>query len=216
MNQPVHTVVGIDVGGAKKGFHAVALRNGAFVRAAESDPAAIVAWCVVQKATVVAVDAPCAWSRKDSSRKAERDLRLFGEKIHCFATPTRERAKDNNKSFYCWVFNGEKLYQQLQNHYPLFNGEQCEGPVCIETFPHAAACALAGRVVSAKHKAKVRREVLQRRGYDAGILSNIDYVDAAICAVVAEAFRIGRYHPPFGNHEEGFIIVPDMLEGTIK
>ena len=167
----------------------------------------ILAWCLEQNATVVAVDAPCAWSRNDSSRKAERDLRLFEKKIHCFATPTRERAKSNGTGFYAWVFNGERLYQQLQEHYPLFNGVHCEGPVCIETFPHAAACALAGRVVSAKHKASVRRKVLQDRGYDVSCLSNIDYVDAAICAVAADAFCKNSYQD-FGNCEEGFIIVP--------
>lgn len=207
MRQHSPTVVGIDVGGKKKGFHAVALRDGAFVKTSSPDPTVIAAWCLEQKATVVAVDAPCAWSRKDSSRKAERDLRLFGEKIHCFATPTRERAENNDNGFYAWVFNGEKLYQQLQKHYPLFSGLHCEGPMCIETFPHAVACALAGRVVSAKHKASVRRKVLQDRGYDVSSLPNIDYVDAAICAVAADAFR-KNYYQNFGNCEEGFIIVP--------
>lgn len=201
-------VVGIDVGGVKKGFHAVALRGGDFfLKKTDPDPVAIFDWCIEQKATVVAVDAPFAWSRKGSSRKAERDLRLFGEKIHCFATPTREKAKANTKGFYAWVFNGEKLYIKLQKHYSLFNGVHGEGPVCIETFPHAAACALAGKVVSAKHKAEIRRKVLKDRGYDISGLTNIDFVDAAICAIAADEFRKNNYRP-FGNAEEGFIIVP--------
>jgi predicted nuclease with RNAse H fold len=200
-------VVGIDVGGERKGFHAVALRGGVFVKISDQDPAVIFDWCIEQKATVVAVDAPCAWSRKESSRRAERDLRLFDEKIHIFATPTRDRAKDNTNGFYAWVFNGEKLYVKLQKHYSLFGGVHGEGQLCIETFPHAAACALAGEVVSAKHKARVRRKVLQDRGYDVSGLPNIDFVDAAICAVVADEFRKNNFRP-FGNAEEGFIIVP--------
>lgn len=200
-------VVGVDVGGVKKGFHAVALRGKTFVKTTDTDPAVIVAWCLEQNATVVSVDAPCEWSQEDSSRKAERDLRLFGEKIHCFATPARVRAKANTKGFYGWVFNGEKLYQQLQKHYPLFNGKRGNGPVCIESFPHAASCALAGRVVSAKYKARVRREVLHGSGYDVSGLPNIDYVDAAICAVAADAFRMNNYQS-FGDRTEGFIIVP--------
>jgi len=205
LNEPI--MVGIDVGGERKGFHAVALKGRAFEITTSTESAEIVAWCLAQKALVVAVDAPCAWSREGSSRKTERDLRLFGEKIHCFATPTRERAVANTKVFYDWVFRGEALYQQLQQYYPLFIGVHGTGPVCIETFPHAAACALAGRVVSAKHKASVRRDVLMCHDYDTGGLPNIDYVDAAICAVTAKAFLTNRYQC-FGDRAEGYIIVP--------
>ncbi|MFA6902545.1 MAG: DUF429 domain-containing protein [Gallionellaceae bacterium] len=208
MSQPARTVVGIDVGGTRKGFHAVALRDNTFERTSDPDPAVIVEWCLTQNATVVAVDAPCVWSREGSSRKAERDLRLFGEKLHCFATPRRERAKTNKKGFYGWVFNGERLYQQLQKHYPLFIGQRDYKAVCIETFPHAVTCALARQVVSAKHKAKVRREVLQSCGYDVGNLPNIDYVDAALCALAADAFHNNIFQY-FGDSEEGFIIVPE-------
>jgi predicted nuclease with RNAse H fold len=207
MSQPGHTVVGIDVGDARKGFHAVVLRGNGFERVSDSDPAAIVAWCLVQKAAVVAVDAPCAWSRTGSSRQAERDLKLFCGKLHCFATPKREIAVKHNKGFYGWVFNGEKLYQQLREYYQLYDGERCKGPLCIETFPHAVACALAGKAVPAKHKASVRRNVLRDRGYDVSNLPNIDYVDAALCAIAADEFRRNNFQS-FGNREEGFIIVP--------
>lgn len=64
MNQPIQTVVGIDVGGEHKGFHAVALLGSIFVdKTTATDPAVIVAWCLAQKATVVSVDAPCGWSQ---------------------------------------------------------------------------------------------------------------------------------------------------------
>lgn len=205
LKKPAETVVGIDVGGAAKGFHAVALRGNTFVQTTDSDPAVIVAWCLHHSAAVVAVDAPCKWSRAGSSRLAERELGKQG--IHCFATPTRERAEKNVKGFYDWVFNGEWLYGLLIKHYPLFNGERWKAPTCIETFPYAIVCALAGRVVPARPKVKKRRAALQNRGYDDGGLPNIDFVDAALCAVAAYEFRKDKYQP-YGDSEEGFIIAP--------
>lgn len=207
MSQPLPIVVGIDVGGEGKGFHAVALRRGAFVdKAKATDPAVIARWCVHHDAIVVAVDAPCKWSRAGSSRPAERALELSGEKIHCFATPTRKCALDNGTRFYNWVFNGERLYRQLVNDYPLFDGERREGPVCIETLPHAIVCAMAGRVIPARPKGAVRRAALKRGGYDASGLPNIDFVDAALCAVAADEFRKGRFRP-FGSSDEGIVVV---------
>ena len=46
MKAPSHTVAGIDVGGTKKGFHAVALREETVVaKLATSAPGHVVAWC---------------------------------------------------------------------------------------------------------------------------------------------------------------------------
>jgi predicted RNase H-like nuclease len=53
----------------------------------------------------------------------------------------------------------------------------------------------------------VRRAALKREGYDVSGLPNIDFVDAALCAAAADAFRINRYQL-FGDREEGFIVVP--------
>ncbi len=194
------------MGGERKGFHAVALRSGAFVATlADRDPAVIVRWCQQQNATVVAVDAPCGWSAGGSSRLAERSLAIGAHKIHCFATPTRARAKQSR--FYAWVFNGERLYNQLFKHYALFNGVWRAGPACFETFPHAVVCALAGRVVAAHPKRETRRAALRKPGYEVSMLSNVDFVDAALCAVTAAAFARGSYRL-FGERNEGFIVVP--------
>lgn len=198
-----HLVVGIDVGSVVKGYHAVALLDGLFVdRTTSSDPYVITDWCLGHEARLVAVDAPSGWSADRKSRQAERDL--MGEGIGCFSTPTRKNAE--GRSFYSWVFNGERLYSSLRDHYPLFDGEQTKEPMCIETFPHAIVCALAGRVVAAKPKARIRREVLRNLGYDAFSLPNIDFVDAALCAVAAEGFQHNRVSK-YGNPEEGFIVV---------
>ena len=77
----------------------------------------------------------------------------------------------------------------------------------FESFPHAVVCALAGRVVPTKPKATVRRAALRARGYDVTCLVNIDFVDAALCAVAAEAFLKGCVQC-FGDEQEGFIVVP--------
>ena len=200
------TVIGIDVGGERKGFHAVALQNGTFVATlAHSDPAVIVSWCRQLKAVVVAVDAPCGWSAGGASRLAERSLAIGGNKITCFATPTRARA--NRSNFYKWVFNGARLYRQLAKHYVLFDGSRRAGQACFETFPHAVVCALAGRVVAARPKRETRRNALRQRGYDVGSLTNVDFVDAGLCAITAAAFVRGRVKL-FGNKVEGFIVVP--------
>ncbi len=105
------------------------------------------------------------------------------------------------------MFNGERLYNQLFKHYPLFNGARRAGPACFETFPHAVVCALAGRVVAAHPKRESRRAALRQRGYDVGSLTNVDFVDAALCAVTAAAFARGSYRL-FGERNEGFIVVP--------
>ena len=206
MNEVATTVIGIDVGGERKGFHAVAFQDGTFVATlAHSDPAVIVSWCRQLNAVAVAVDAPCGWSAGGASRLAERSLAIGSNKLSCFATPTRARA--NRSNFYKWVFNGARLYQQLAQHYRLFDGARRSSLTSFETFPHAVVCALAGRVVAARPKRETRRNALRQRGYDVESLTNVDFVDAGLCAITADAFVRGRVQL-FGNKVEGFIVVP--------
>ncbi len=207
MSQNTITVVGIDVGGKKKGFHAVALCDRKFEPNCSLDPVEIVAWCHVGNAVIIAVDAPCGWSQSGKSRAAERDLRIGGEKVHCFATPTLKIALDNQKGFYDWVFNGERLYSALKKCYSLFDADRRDGPTCIESFPHGMVCALAGKLVPAKPKVQQRRQTLTRQGYDDKALRNIDLVDAALCALAARAFLEGQICK-FGQKDEGFIVIP--------
>ena len=130
---------------------------------------------------------------------------LGKQHIHCFATPTREQAR--HRDFYKWVFNGEKLYDCLTAQYPLFDGQWANKQMCMETFPYAVVCALAGQVISARPKSRVRRTALRNSGYDDSELPNIDFVDAALCAVAADKFYRGCYKS-YGNSAEGFIVVP--------
>ena len=204
-----NTVIGIDVGGARKGFHAVVLREGAICGTKEGcDPIVMAKWCRDQKASVVGVDAPCMWSVAGKSRAAERELNKEGK--HCFYTPTWERAQGN--PFYSWMLNGEKLFKALLKHFSLYTGHRNAEPVCFETFPHAIVCALKGRIVPAHPKTSVRREVLKNLGLVISSLTNIDFVDAALCAVAADAFRRGEV-TLYGDAEEGFVVVP---KGKLK
>ena len=79
--------------------------------------------------------------------------------------------------------------------------------MCFETFPQAVACALAGEIVSAKYKSKVRRKLLSGIGIDTTSLPNIDFVDAALCAVAANYLLSGNVNA-YGDMAEGFIVVP--------
>ncbi len=208
MNPRGPTVVGIDVGGNRKGFHAVALREGRFVDPQIfTNPQALVQWCHGHNPGYIAVDAPCGWSADGTSRRAERELKIDGRIIQSFKTPTRARAVQHTRGFYGWVFNGERLYRELFPHYTLFDGERRSLPTVFETFPHAVVCALFGQVIAAKPKATTRRRALLEQRYDIAGLRNIDFVDAALCAHTAEAFRIGRWSM-FGGRDEGFIVVP--------
>ena len=122
-----------------------------------------------------------------------------------FYTPTEQWAI--KKAFYGWVFNGLRLYEALGSDYPLYRGEATEKN-CIETFPHAVVCALRGEVVSARRKNKVPRSILRDLGIDDSPLPNIDFVDAAICALAAKAFEEGNFKK-IGNATEGYIILPN-------
>ena len=108
------------------------------------------------------------------------------------------------------MLNGAELYCMIEPDYPLFNGSNTEsGLVCFETFPQAVACALAGKIVSAKRKGVVRRELLRQSGIETAALTNIDTVAAALCAFTAHYFLAGSVKK-YGDSAEGFIVVPAM------
>ena len=132
------TAVGIDVGSACKGFHAVALSDGAYTsQLATADVESLRDWCLNEmKAQVIAIDAPCRWSTNGRMRTCERELMQRG--IHCFASPTREQAIRHPSDYYGWMLRGEALYRALEPSHPICTalpvaGEHC----CMETFPHA-------------------------------------------------------------------------------
>jgi predicted nuclease with RNAse H fold len=202
----VTTVVGIDVGAPSKGYHAVALSEGTVTAKFQSCVLTEMAeWCNECGAEVVAIDAPCRWRLHGGpARAAEREM--AATRISCFSTPTEEKARGH--AFYTWMFAGQELYSALAATHPIYSREQPRRPrVCIETFPQAVACALAGELVSAKTKLAVRREVLIRAGVEVAGLNTIDEIDAALCALTAERFAQDRFKA-HGDAAGGFIIVP--------
>lgn len=202
-------VAGIDVGGRAKGFHAVALEGGAYLEQFSScDAVAVADWCRGNGIRVIAIDAPCHWSSTGRARTAEREL--MKETIWCFATPSREAAETHPKDHFRWMLNGAELFVKLiEAKYLLFDGVRWQTPpqMCFETFPQAIACALAGKIVSAKQKRSIRRDLLHRANIDTSKLTNIDQIDAALCALAAHQFVLGNFKP-YGDTKDGFIVVP--------
>jgi predicted nuclease with RNAse H fold len=205
-------VAGVDVGGPKKGFHAVALRDGAFEdKFASRDVAEVAKWCLEIEARAIGIDAPCHWSNSGRARPAERALMKEG--IWCFATPTRLVALTHPTNHYGWMLNGEKLFRLLEASYPLCQKVPVSASrkLCFETFPHAITWALVTRQVSAREKRVVRRTALEKAGVDTARLTNIDLLDAALCAFTAHATASGSPCKSYGDSASGLIIVPAPL-----
>jgi predicted nuclease with RNAse H fold len=199
-----HAVVGVDVGGMRKGFHAVALQDGQVSSLCRAISAAEIAdWCQALAARTVAVDAPCRWRSTGRARAAERELHAEG--MHAFATPTLHVA--SARPFYRWMLNGADLYLRLEQQYVLFDGRIAPERMCLETFPQAVACTLAMQTLPAREKRKNRRDVLTAIGLDTARLTNIDYLDAALCAVAGSYVRAGLYRA-YGDGTDGLVFVP--------
>ena len=62
-------------------------------------------------------------------------------------------------------------------------------------------------MVAAHPKRETRRAALRQCGYDVGSLTNVDFVDAGLCAITSDAFARGKGQL-FGSKGEGFIVVP--------
>ena len=202
-------VVGIDVGGARKGFHAVALQNGKYAGQQQTrDAREMAAWCRDEiGAQVVAVDAPCRWSPGPGGRAAERELLRQG--IRCFLTPTRREALRHPAGFYDWMLRGEELFRALERTYSLCKsipraGQRC----CFETFPHAITWNLRGGNAEVARKRTQRTALLRAYGCRTGRLTNMDWIDAALCAMAADLLLAGGDVRLHGTAKTGFIIVP--------
>jgi predicted nuclease with RNAse H fold len=198
--------IGIDVGGIKKGFHAVANRDGLYLAQFHSiHPNEVASWVLSHNPIAVAIDAPSMFSLNSGSRKAERELVSNG--MRCFYTPTRALAAKSR--FYDWVFNGELLYQKLG--LPIFMGEQSQETCAIETFPHAVQMSLwAEDPNPIGNKRSVRESTLAlKANYDTSQLSNIDFIDAALCAVSADYFAHHQF-TAYGCKTEGYIVLPKI------
>ena len=203
------TFVGIDVGGKRKGFHGVALDGSRYrTHATLGNSIEVVNWVTAMNPDIVAIDAPSGWSKSNGrSRASERDLHREG--VHCFFTPSNAMRKaSKSKSWnYEWIANAHEVYARLRADYPLFDRTWRAKGICIESYPHAVECALGCDTIVAKRKVARRRELLDQLGIENKLLPNIDYVDAALCAITALRFSVRKYRA-YGDRNEGFIVVP--------
>jgi predicted nuclease with RNAse H fold len=203
--------VGVDVGGARKGFHAVAITDGDYSsHLVTKDVQELSHWCrETVQARVIAIDAPCHWSHDGHARPAERELMKKG--ISCFSTPTRDDALRHRTNHFGWMLRGEDLYRALADDFPVCTnfteaGEKC----CFETFPHAIAWHLRGGNAEASQKRKQRRALLEAAGIELSSLTTIDLIDAALCAVTAYHAATGGDCVSYGEPNTGLIIVPSQ------
>ena len=202
------TVAGIDVGGDRKGCNLVILRGATIVQSiAGAAPEDLLAHCMAHDVVAVGIDAPCVWRGAGGAREAEREMARAG--VKAFSTPSRVDALASTSGFYGWMFNGERVYRSLAAAYPVLAAPAYSGGrISFETFPHAITSAILGRkVASAKLKGVQRRQVLAGFGIDTSLLTTIDAVDAALCALAAIHLVEGTTRV-FGAAADGYIHVP--------
>jgi predicted nuclease with RNAse H fold len=222
------TVIGIDVGGSRKGFHAVALSAGAYAgQLVTPEVGELAHWCrSVIGAQLIAIDAPSRWSSDGRARPCERELNAAG--IRCFASPSREAALGHPSNYFGWMLRGEALYRELAASHPPLAALPPGGlppidqppaglaprelaasaPACFETFPHAITWQLRGGQANAAHKRHQRSELLRQAGLDPAPLTSIDLIDAALCALAAHHLASGRPCRAYGEAATGLIVVP--------
>ncbi|MEB3184208.1 MAG: DUF429 domain-containing protein [Cyanobacteriota bacterium] len=207
------SVIGIDVGGSRKGFHAVALSAGAYAgQLATTEVQELAHWCrALIGARLIAIDAPCRWSTDGRARPCERALNGAG--IRCFASPSREAALKHPSNYFGWMLQGEALYRELESSHPLLGnlppaGSPPSAPACFETFPHAITWHLRGGQAQARRKRSERLALLQQAGIDTTRLSSIDRIDAALCALAAHLLASGHPCRAYGEPTSGWILVP--------
>lgn len=202
-------VVGIDVGGARKGFHAVALANGVYLDRKQTPSVRELTHWVREEigARVIAIDSPCRWRSAKCGRPAE--LELLEDGIRCFLTPTRSEAVRNTTGFYHWMLRGAELFRALEKTHPLCHAGKTAGGSCsFETFPHAITWHLRGGKADATRKRPQRLALLRRHGVSVAALTNMDWIDAALCALAAEMLAAGRSMHFYGDRRTGYIVVP--------
>jgi len=205
---PHDIALGIDVGAERKGCHVVALdgkRQMVDAPRRFTSAAEIAAFVAPLKPAVVAIDSPAGWSGHGRSRRAERELARVG--IQSFYTPTREKAAAN-LGFYGWMFAGEAVHAAVRVTHPLFTGETSVRGKSMEVFPNATTRILTGqRPPAGASKTTWRRRLLAAQGVAAARLSNLDFVDAALCALTGLYALDGDYQV-FGDQREGLLITP--------
>ncbi len=183
---------GVDVGGARKGFHA-AIVEGKRVIAGPKHlrcPPDVVAWLADWKPRLVAVDSPRRPARQGQrSRDCERTF--TAAKICGIRYTPDERAVRSNP-YYEWVVNGFLLYEALMQH----------GIKTIECFPTASWTCWFGQR-GTRRRTIWSRQALSALGL-AGVRSRLNQDDRdAIAAALTASDHLAQRTQCFGD-----IVVP--------
>ena len=173
-------VAGIDVAGPKKGFHLAVKQVGvegwpSLFHFFEPQDSALhlgnLERALAGKCLCVAIDSPPRASfNSEETRSAERELHRDGYRVQW--TP-RDKQKEAS-----WMQNGERLWRTLKRAFP--------GMPVVESFPTAA-----GEGLFASQAMLPLNLLFGRHVRD----FTKDYVDAAVCALVAERFLDGSTKP---------------------
>jgi predicted nuclease with RNAse H fold len=168
---PIDQVVGVDVGGRKKGFHCAILPVGSndVVRLVHNQtPESVAAMVRALAGTVLcAIDCPPrSQLLGPESRFAERELHRQGYRVQWTRRQTHEPAE--------WMVHGEQLWRALS---------ALPNVTTIESFPSVAVRWLAGSRI--KLPLSLLAEHADRRDWK-------DFVDAAICADVGSRYLTGE------------------------
>jgi len=197
------------VGGARKGFHAVAIKDGKYSsHMVTTDVQRLSGWCIeTVNARVISVDAPCRWSIDGRARPAERALMGMG--IWCFSTPTRQGPWLIREIISVGCSEARRCIAHLHRRTRWSPDFQCpaEG-AALKSFPHAITWHMRGGNADASRKRAQRRALLEAAEIDLTMLTNIDLVDAALCALAAYRAATGGACVSFGEPGTGLIIVP--------
>ncbi len=123
--------------------------------------------------------------------------------------PHRVLSVEHRTNYFGWMLRGEELFRALEDEFPLCRKLRATNrKCCFETFPHAITWHLRGGIADASQKRNQRRELLAQSGIDLAELTNIDLVDAALCALTAYHAASGQECASFGEPNTGLIIVP--------
>ena len=191
---------------ARKGFDLVALDDRRRIVCSrgglsETDAVRLVAEDI--RPGVVCIDSPPGWAHSGRSRAAERELAALGFP----AFPVG--ADPGDHPFYRWMRAGMGLYQGLADTYPRYRSGALRD-TAFEVYPHASAQRLAGRRRPAgTTKTTFRRDALAAHGVDEAQLTNLDRVDAALCALTGLLALHGCFEM-VGDTLDGVVVLPEL------
>jgi len=197
-------VLGVDVGGDRKGLDLVVMSEGRTIeltkaRASLADVASVLRDLRPQ---VVAIDSPPSWNAGGRSRRTERQLAELG--ISTFPTPS---AAGGDKPFFGWMKAGIAVFALAAEHGYVLDTTGRRGRRAIEVFPYGSAVVLSGGLKPPGMRTRDWRErVLRAHTVATASLRTLDQVDAALAALTGILVAEGR--ATFLGDGEGVIVLP--------